>query len=104
MRAFTFRASFKIHHRVVTDYSLYSASIRASAKVVRLLPHVNNETDEELVDFFGLGRLDGDAREPEPLIFGSDGVTDVTFELLTGSSKCWIELGCSLLLMPGVLD
>jgi hypothetical protein len=80
----------------------YIASVRASAKVIRLAPHLNNEATgrtEELVDVFGLDSLDDEAKESEPLIFGSDGVTDVTFELLT--NREWIELGSQVLVMPG---
>ena len=38
-------------------------------------------------------------QEAEPPIFGSDGVTDVTLELMT--SREWIELGSQILVMPG---
>jgi len=70
--------------------------------VVRLVPHVNNEStgrSEDLVDMFGLDSIDDEAEEPEPLVFGSDGVTDVTLELMT--NREWIELGSQVLVMPG---
>jgi len=84
---------------------VYIASVRASAKVIRLVPHVNNEATspiEELDDVFGLDNLEDEGKEgkePEPPIFGSDGVTDVTLELMT--NREWIELGSQVLVMPG---
>ncbi|KAE9381747.1 GTP-binding protein-like protein 2 [Stipitochalara longipes BDJ] len=81
---------------------VYIASIRASAKVLRLAPHVNNEKAsraDELDDMFGLDSIDAERQEPELLIFGSDGVTDVTLELMT--NREWIELGSQVLVMPG---
>ena len=52
-----------------------------------------------MVDMFGLDSIDDEAEEPEPLVFGSDGVTDVTLELMT--NREWIELGSQVLVMPG---
>jgi len=81
---------------------LPSASIRASAKVLRLVPHVENERvgqTEESDDMFSLDSIELEGQEPEPLIFGSDGVTDVTLELMT--NREWIELGSQVLVMPG---
>ena len=83
---------------------LYIASIRASAKVLRLAPHATSNdtspTGNEEIDVFGLDEsLKQEHQESEPLVFGSDGVTDVTFELLT--NREWIELGSQVLVMPG---
>jgi hypothetical protein len=84
---------------------VYTASVRASAKVIRLVPHINHEATgpiEEVDDVFGLDNLDDErkeGKEPEPPIFGSDGVTDVTLELMT--NREWIELGSQVLVMPG---
>jgi len=84
---------------------VYIASVRASAKVIRLAPHVNNEgtgSIEETDDVFGLDNLEDEGKEGkehEPPIFGSDGVTDVTLELVT--NREWIELGSQVLVMPG---
>lgn len=84
---------------------IYIASIRASARVLRLAPHAANNvltpTGSEEIDVFGLDslKLEEEHKEPEPLVFGSDGVTDVTFELLT--HREWIELGSQILVMPG---
>ncbi len=85
-----------------TNAQAASASIRASAKVLRLVPHVNNGRPgrtEELDGMFGLDSIDVEGQELEPLIFGSDGVTDVTLELMT--NREWIELGSQVLVMPG---
>jgi hypothetical protein len=63
---------------------------------------VNGEAldgNEEPDDVFGLDGIGDEGKEPEPLIFGSDGVTDMTFELLT--NREWIELGSQVLVMPG---
>jgi hypothetical protein len=72
---------------------VYIASIRASARVIRLLPHANNDllaAGVEEPDVFGLDdSLEKEGQESEPLIFGSDGVTDMTLELLT--NREWIE-------------
>jgi hypothetical protein len=84
---------------------VYIASIRASARVIRLAPHAaNNDTvstrGEGMDDVFGLDEsLQQEAQDSEPFIFGSDGVTDVTLELLT--NREWIELGSQVLVMPG---
>ncbi len=103
-----FTASFEDEDiNSVTPGSLvvvYIASIRASAKVLKLVPHANNELGlgiptEESDDIFGLEDDAEKEAEPEPLVFGSDGVTDVTFELLT--NREWIELGSQVLVMPG---
>lgn len=69
---------------------------------MRLVPHLNNELGgpiEEPEDVFGLETFDDARKRPEPLIFGSDRVTDVTLELLT--NREWIELGSQVLVMPG---
>ncbi|KAJ5038789.1 uncharacterized protein L3040_006468 [Drepanopeziza brunnea f. sp. 'multigermtubi'] len=80
---------------------VYVASIRAAARVLKLVPRPNKElgtaTRGEELDVFGLN--DQEDTEPEPLVFGMDGITDVTFELLT--SREWVELGENILVMPG---
>lgn len=48
---------------------------------------------------FGLDDPNEREEEQEPFIFGSDGITSVTFELLT--NREWIELGSQILVMPG---
>ena len=84
---------------------VYIASVRASARVLRLVPHATAgdpvaPEDEESDDVFGLDNaLEMEEQEPEPPVFGSDGVTDVTLELMT--SREWIELGSQVLIMPG---
>ncbi|PQE31338.1 GTP-binding protein [Rutstroemia sp. NJR-2017a WRK4] len=92
---------------------IYIASIRASARVLKLSPNLpstnQNANMDDMDDVFGLGLMDkdedgADANErererDEPLIFGSDGITDVQFELLT--CREWIELGSQVLVMPG---
>ncbi|KAH7364609.1 GTP-binding protein-like protein 2 [Rhexocercosporidium sp. MPI-PUGE-AT-0058] len=84
---------------------VYVASIRAAARVLRVVPHANNDLgasteEEEPTDVFGLGAiLKVDEQEPESFVFGIDGILDVTFELLT--SREWIELGSQVLVMPG---
>ncbi|PVH88626.1 hypothetical protein DL98DRAFT_202438 [Cadophora sp. DSE1049] len=84
---------------------VYVASIRAAARVLKVVPQPNNDlsgtTEEEQVDdVFGLDdSLEVEEQESEPLVFGIDGITDVTFELLT--SREWIELGSQVLVMPG---
>jgi hypothetical protein len=82
---------------------VYIASIRASARVLRLVPHAASSdpigTEEDTDDLFGLDALEKEEQEAEPPIFGSDGVTDVTLELMT--SREWIELGSQVLVMPG---
>lgn len=88
----------------------YIASIRASARVVRLVPHIDDEVRTETHNVFGIGEsFDGGEGfdfgesnaqvEDEPPVFGSDGVTDVTLELMT--NREWIELGSQVLIMPG---
>lgn len=82
---------------------VYVASIRASARILRLVPHINYDisaTGNGLEDdVFGLENLEKDDRDSEPLVFGSDGITDVTFELMT--NREWLELGSQVLVMPG---
>lgn len=91
---------------------IYIASIRASARVLKLIPNLSakdingNIGSEDADDVFGLGLLDGgdefdsDGKtKDEPFIFGTDGITDVTFDLLT--CREWIELGSQVLVMPG---
>ena len=84
---------------------VYIASIRASARVLRLVPHATSSSPvateaEDLDDVFGLDdTLEKEEQEAEPPIFGSDGVTDVSLELMTGRE--WIELGSQVLVMPG---
>jgi len=84
---------------------VYIASVRASARVLRLVPHATAGDPaatevEDLDDVFGLDdALEKEEQEAEPPIFGSDGVTDVTLELMT--SREWIELGSQVLVMPG---
>ena len=83
---------------------VYVASVRASAKLLKLEPHAGEarrtstgfETQD---DVFGLeDEAEKEEQEPEPFIFGSDGITDVTFELVT--CREWIELGSQVLVMP----
>lgn len=86
---------------------IYIASIRVTARVLRLSPHNQNKPiisansrgyDE--ADVFGLSdALDKDTQDPEPHVWGQDGVTDVTLELI--SHREWIELGSQVLIMPG---
>jgi len=81
---------------------VYVASVRATARVLRLEPHVQQSNslygeDEDEDDVFGIDEEEQDLEAP--VIFGSDGVTDVTLELLT--NREWIELGSQVLLMPG---
>ena len=88
---------------------VYIASIRASARVVRLKPNVPTTSPamttgtEDIDDVFSMlekedGETNGVGGE-ETLIFGSDGITNVTFELMT--NREWIELGSNVLVMPG---
>jgi hypothetical protein len=83
---------------------IYIASIRASARIIRLLPHTlqNEDMRPELTNIDDVLSLD-DASEketdPESPIFGAYGVTDVTLELL--NNREWIELGSQVLIMPG---
>jgi len=81
---------------------VYIASIRASARVIKLTPReagalssVDSLADE--LDVFDLAE-DEEERD-EPLIFGKDGITDVQFELLR--NREWIELASTVLVMPG---
>ncbi|OWP03783.1 GTP-binding protein [Marssonina coronariae] len=83
---------------------VYAASIRAAAKVLKVVPHVNNDSractaEDELGDVFGLNGHKQEEAEAEPAVFGMDGLIDVTFELLT--SREWLELGEQVLVMPG---
>ncbi len=83
---------------------VYIASIRASARVLRLVPHAVSRDDvgidiEDGDDVFGLEALDKEESKAEPPVFGLDGVTDVAFELMT--LRWWIELGSQVLVMPG---
>lgn len=84
---------------------VYVASIRASARVLRLVPHVTSSSPaatevEDQDDVFGLDdSLEKEEQEAAPPIFGSDGVTDVSLELMMGRE--WIELGSQVLVMPG---
>jgi len=48
---------------------------------------------------FGLDDSDERDEEQDTFIFGSDGITSVTFELMT--NREWIELGSQILVMPG---
>jgi len=82
---------------------VYIASIRASARVLRLVPHAATSdpfrNNEGVEDVFDLDTLEKEEQEAEPPIFRFDGVTDVTLELMT--SREWIELGSQVLVMPG---
>lgn len=83
---------------------VYIASIRAAARVLKVVPRANNEPgdgswQDDVEDVFGQIDLTQEEMEPEPLIFGTYGLTDVTFELLT--SREWIEMGEQILVMPG---
>jgi hypothetical protein len=83
---------------------VYITSIRASARVIRLKPHASlSDTLEPVLetgdDVFGLDETPDKDEESEPPIFGVDGVTDVTLELIT--NREWIELGSQVLIMPG---
>lgn len=84
---------------------VYIASIRAAARVLKVVPQANSALSgttkqEQVDDLFGLDdSLEVEGQEPEPLVFGIDGITDVTFDLVT--SREWIELGSQVLVMPG---
>ncbi|KAF7945199.1 hypothetical protein EAE96_009978 [Botrytis aclada] len=87
---------------------IYIASVRASARVLKLIPNLPTRDmgAEDADDVFGLGLLDdcdvADSNgklKDEPFVSGTDGITDVSFELLT--SREWIELGSQVLVMPG---
>lgn len=82
---------------------IYIASVRSTARVLHLSANGKNddgyisevvEPDDDVFDLEGL-----DEEEEAPVIFGFDGVTDVTFELIT--HREWIELGSQVLVMPG---
>lgn len=83
---------------------VYIASIRGTARVLRVSPHTRageeakTEGEEMDDDVFGLD-TDEKELEPEPVIFGSDGIIDVSLELIT--NREWIELGSQVLIMPG---
>lgn len=77
---------------------IYIASIRASARVVRLTPHITGSPNGENADEV-FGDVDENEDEEENPVFGQDGVTDVTLELMT--TREWIELGSQVLMMPG---
>jgi hypothetical protein len=103
-----FTASFEDSDiRSVTVGSLvvvYIASIRGTARVVRISPHTGSrdedihEAEDTDDDIFGLDTEEEDFKL-EPVIFGSDGIIDVSLELIT--NREWIELGSQVLLMPG---
>ncbi|KFZ14962.1 hypothetical protein V501_02950 [Pseudogymnoascus sp. VKM F-4519 (FW-2642)] len=78
---------------------VYIASIRASARVVRLMPHAPASERGQDIDDDGSNLFEDEDDDPGPPIFGSDGVTDVTLELMT--TREWIELGSQVLIMPG---
>lgn len=78
---------------------IYIASIRASARVVRLTPHAPASERRQDIDDDGSNLFEDEDDDPGPPIFGSDGVTDVTLELMT--TREWIELGSQVLIMPG---
>jgi GTPase len=90
---------------------VYIASIRASARIVKLSPHVpvshisydvqisEGDTDSEDGFFGHHDDTSKDETDSEPAIFGSDGITDVTLELVT--NREWIELGSQVLVIPG---
>ncbi|KAE8447582.1 hypothetical protein EG329_010553 [Mollisiaceae sp. DMI_Dod_QoI] len=82
---------------------VYIASIRASARVLKVVPRLNNDlvpnADIKELDDDVFGLNDNLEKDDEPLVFGSDGITDVTFELIT--NREWIELGSQVLVMPG---
>ncbi|CZT00409.1 hypothetical protein WAI453_013297 [Rhynchosporium graminicola] len=84
---------------------IYVASIRAAARVLKVVPHANNDSgvtaeEDESDDLFGLhDSLTMDEQEAETFIFGIDGMIDVTLELV--KSREWIELGSQVLVMPG---
>jgi GTPase len=82
----------------------YIASIRATARIVRIEPHLSHSEslnlDQEDIDVFGLeDTTETGETAVEPPLFGKDEVTDVTLELIT--HREWIELGSQVLIMPG---
>ncbi|RFU32045.1 hypothetical protein B7463_g4334, partial [Scytalidium lignicola] len=83
---------------------VYVASVRATARVLRLTPQIPDEDNdmtgfEELGGVFGMSDGLNKDSEADPPVFGTDGVTDVKFELIT--NREWIELGSQVLVMPG---
>lgn len=84
---------------------VYVASVRASAKVVRLAPRKlatqfeanrnSNGSDSECCSETTCQSVQHD----QPSVFGIDGIIDVTFELMT--NREWLELGSQVLCMPG---
>ncbi|KAH8676817.1 hypothetical protein BGZ60DRAFT_468683 [Tricladium varicosporioides] len=79
---------------------IYVASVRATARVLRVFPHDDQDNVARLADEIDdVFSLEKPPEKEEPLIFGSDGVTDLTFELIT--NREWIELGSQILVMPG---
>ncbi|KAG9240088.1 hypothetical protein BJ878DRAFT_528253 [Calycina marina] len=82
---------------------VYIASIRATARVLHLtlLSDINGPMSNQAQDddVFGLDEAEEKEHGTEPLIFGSDGITSVAFELL--ANREWIELGSQILVMPG---
>jgi len=83
---------------------IYIASIRASARVIRLMSHVSQDEPihpglTEVDDVFSLDDASEKETESESPIFGTYGVTDVALELL--NNREWIELGSQVLIMPG---
>jgi GTPase len=66
---------------------LYVASVRASARVLRVCSHEEPDKVSRLVDeiddVFGLEESSLEEEGPDPPIFGSDGITDLTFEFIT---------------------
>lgn len=82
---------------------IYIASVRASARIIRLTPHdpvgeATQTSSEDTDDLFSLEDT-GKEIEPDSPIFGAYGVTDVTLELM--NNREWIELGSQVLIMPG---
>jgi hypothetical protein len=67
---------------------VYVASVRASARVLRVWSHEDpdgvSHLADEIDDVFGLEERSLEEEEgPDPPIFGSDGITDLTFEFIT---------------------
>ncbi len=79
---------------------VYIASIRASARVVRVEPHVGVEPkgDDEKPESFA----DSASDEEKSLFFGAsdeEATTDITLEFMT--TREWVELESQVLMMPG---
>lgn len=103
-----FTASFDdVDVNSVTPGSLvvaYIASIRAAARVIRLVPRASMdnifqpelETSDDVFDLDEVASKDEESKLP---IFSEQGVKDVTLELVT--NREWIELGSRVLIMPG---